>query len=250
MIKTFLPDGFDAVAEYENMVARTAAAFADQNGVILGISGGKDSSVAAKLFADAIGPDKVVGVIMPNGEMRDKELAGRICRYLGIRHFTADISAVYREELELLSNIAPMPAAAKVNILPRIRMTTLYALAQTMGLRVIGTGNRSEATVGYCTKWGDMASDFNPLASYTCSEVIEIGRRVLPEWIIDNDPADGLWGKTDEENLGFTYYELDRFIRLGERGKNYPKIEQRIAASRHKREPIPHIEPLYRGSRL
>ena len=245
MIQTFLPDSFDAGAEYDNMVAQIQVAFNGKNGVVLGISGGKDSSLVARLFADAVGVNKVVGVIMPNGEMRDKALADRVCEHFGIRHFSVDISPIYQKELELLSKVADVTPAASVNILPRIRMTTLYALAQTMGMLVAGTGNLSEATVGYCTKWGDTACDFNPLALYTCSEVIEIGRTVLPEWIFSNDPADGLWGKTDEENLGFTYSELDRLIRTGERGENYGKIKQRIEASGHKREPIPCVTPLY-----
>jgi NAD+ synthase len=124
-------------------------------------------------------------------------------------------------------------------------MTTLYALAQSMGFLVAGTGNLSEATVGYCTKWGDTASDFNPLALYTCSEVIEIGRQILPDWVIDRDPADGLWGKTDEDNLGFTYAVLDRYIREGvcEDEAVREKIDRLHRINRHKFEPMPAWRP-------
>lgn len=247
MIQTFIPDGFDAQREYAHIKQTLQSAFGAGGGAVVGMSGGKDSSVVAKLFCDAVGPEKVLGVIMPNGVMKDEKIAEDICNFLTIRHYTVDISGVYQAELAALSRVADIPQAARVNILPRIRMTTLYALAQSMGLRVAGTGNLSESTVGYCTKWGDMASDFNPIARYTCSEVIEIGRLLLPGWIIEKVPEDGLWGRTDEDNLGFTYYELDRFLRAGDRLDNIEAIRRRIESSRHKRTPIPHVLPLFPG---
>ena len=249
MIKTFIPEGFDALAEYRHIVSELKTRFCGP-GVVLGMSGGKDSSVVAKLFRDALGEERVTGLVMPNGEMRDKDIAVEICAYLGIRCSVADISGVYLRELELLSAITDPTGAALINILPRIRMTTLYAFAQSEGLRVAGTGNLSEIAVGYCTKWGDMASDFNPIAKYTCSEVIQLGRQSLPDWIIGRTPDDGLCGRADEDNLGFSYFELDRFLRTGEKSDRHGLIAKRIEGARHKREPIPCVEPLFGQSAI
>lgn len=246
MIKQFILDGFDAKKEYENITERIRKDFENGKGVVLGMSGGKDSSFVAKAFCDALSADKVTGVIMPNGEMKDLELAEKICRYLNIKYFILDISEVYKKEIEMLQSVHLITTAAKVNILPRIRMTTLYALAQSLSLRVAGTGNLSERTIGYCTKWGDMASDYNPLAQYTCSEVFEIGKTVLPDWIIDKNPDDGLWGRTDEDNFGFSYFELDKYIRTGLEGENIELIKRKIEQGKHKINSIPNITPLCR----
>lgn len=193
-------------------------------GLILGISGGKDSSVVAALCSKAIGKDNVLGVIMPNGIQNDIDYAYGICDFLGIKRIKFNISNVYDSlygDLNSLNNYnkssdITITEDAKVNIPPRIRMTVLYAIGQSIRYRVVGTGNASERYIGYFTKWGDGACDFNPVANFTSEEVIQIGRELgIPEKFLIKPPADGLCGKTDEENLGFTYKELNSFINNG-----------------------------------
>lgn len=190
-------------------------------GVVLGISGGKDSTVVAML-AKKVWGDNVVGVLMPNGMQKDIEDSKEIVRILGIRNYTVDIFGAYLSlktsiEQEIRQNVSDK---ALTNVPPRIRMTTLYAIAQTFGYRVIGTGNASEAYIGWTTKWGDSAYDFNPIANLTCTEVMELGKVLakefgLPEKYVVKTPSDGLSGKSDEDNFGFTYETLDFYIRGG-----------------------------------
>lgn len=210
-------------------------------GLILGISGGKDSSVVAALCSKAIGKDNVLGVIMPNGVQKDIDYAYGICDFLGIKRIKFNISNVYDSlygDLKSLNNYnkssdITITEDAKVNIPPRIRMTVLYAIGQSIRYRVVGTGNASERFVGYFTKWGDGACDFNPIARFTSEEVIEIGRELgIPEKFLIKPPADGLCGKTDEDNLGFTYKELNSFIKNGHCGSK--EIENKIM-SMHRR---------------
>lgn len=193
-------------------------------GLILGISGGKDSSVVAALCSKAIGKDNILGVIMPNGVQEDIDYAYGICDFLGIKRITFNISNVYNSLYSDLKNLnncdksfnVAITEDAKVNISPRIRMTVLYAIGQSIRYRVVGTGNASERYIGYFTKWGDGACDFNPVASFTSEEVIQIGRELgIPEKFLIKPPADGLCGRTDEDNLGFTYKELNSFIKNG-----------------------------------
>lgn len=182
---------------------------------IVGISGGKDSSVVAALCAAALGKERVIGVLMPCGEQKDIDMAELLVRYLGIRHYVINIQAA----VEGLKNSLPFPLSAQTvtNIPPRIRMTTLYAVAQSHNGRVANTCNLSEDYVGYSTRYGDAAGDFSPCSHLTVDEVKQIGRCLkLPDVLVDKVPIDGLCGKTDEENLGFTYAELDRYIRTGE----------------------------------
>lgn len=198
------------------------------NGFIIGISGGKDSTVVAKLLVDALGKDKVFGVLMPDGVQKDITDSYKVCHLLDIDYQEVDIHYMYRELLQAVHNdctqldtaitmnhnIYSITEKAKTNILPRLRMTVLYAIAQSRGFRVCGTGNLSEHYIGWFTKWGDGACDFNPIAHLTCTEVIELGHYMnLPSELVDKIPSDGLTGKSDEDNFGFTYKELDSFIR-------------------------------------
>lgn len=193
--------------------------FFDKNGkdcnAVIGISGGKDSSIAAALCVEALGKDRVIGVLMPCGEQEDINDAYLLVKTLNIKYFEVNI----KESVEALKNAIPfeISSQSKTNLPPRIRMSTLYAVSQSNNGRVVNTCNLSEDYVGYSTRYGDAAGDFSPLCNMTVSEVKQIGRlTVLPDTLIDKTPIDGLCGKTDEENLGFTYAVLDRYIRTGE----------------------------------
>lgn len=194
--------------------------FFEENGkncnAIIGISGGKDSSVAAALCVEALGKEKVIGVLMPCGEQADIDAAYMLVNHLGIKHYVVNI----KDAVEGVKNSMPkelnLTAQSLTNLPARIRMTTLYAISQSCNGRVVNTCNLSEDWVGYSTRYGDAAGDFSPLSHLTVSEVKEIGRSLgLPSALVDKTPIDGLCGKTDEENLGFTYAELDRYIRTG-----------------------------------
>ncbi|MBR6566911.1 MAG: NAD(+) synthase [Spirochaetaceae bacterium] len=193
--------------------------FFQENGpdcnAVVGISGGKDSSVVAALCVEALGKERVLGVLMPCGEQHDIDMAYKLVKHLGIRHYEVNI----KEAAEALKASIPFELSRQslVNLLPRIRMTTLYAVSQSFNGRVANTCNLSEDWVGYSTRYGDAAGDFSPLCNLTVQEVKEIGRALgLPADLVDKVPIDGLCGKTDEDNLGFTYAELDRYIRTGE----------------------------------
>ena len=193
--------------------------FFQENGpdcnAVVGISGGKDSSVVAALCVEALGKERVLGVLMPCGEQHDIDMAYKLVKHLGIRLYEVNI----KEAAEALKASIPFELSRQslVNLLPRIRMTTLYAVSQSFNGRVANTCNLSEDWVGYSTRYGDAAGDFSPLCNLTVQEVKEIGRALgLPADLVDKVPIDGLCGKTDEDNLGFTYAELDRYIRTGE----------------------------------
>lgn len=185
---------------------------------VIGISGGKDSTVVAGLCVKALGKDRVIGVLMPNHVQSDIEDARRVYEFLGIRNYTIDIGVAVEP---LLNNIYyrgdfEISEQTKINLAPRIRMATLYAISQSNNGRVINTCNLSEDYVGYSTKYGDAAGDVSPLANLTVTEVKEIGKYLgLPVDLIDKTPSDGLCGKSDEDNLGFTYTVLDKYIREG-----------------------------------
>ncbi len=194
--------------------------FFENNGkdcnAVVGISGGKDSSVVAALCVEALGRDRVVGVLMPCGEQHDIDCAYKLVEHLGIRHFIINI----KDAVEGLRNAMPqgleLTAQTLTNIPPRVRMTTLYAVSQSVNGRVANTCNLSEDWVGYSTRYGDAAGDFSPLSRLTVAEVKAIGHELgLPADLVEKTPIDGLCGRTDEDNLGFTYAELDRYIRTG-----------------------------------
>ena len=209
---------FDAGKVKKDCVAWIRDFFAE-NGpdccAVVGISGGKDSSVVAALCTEALGRDRVIGVLMPCGEQADIDMARLLVNHLGIRHFVVNI----QDAVEGLKRSIPfeLSTQSRTNLPPRIRMSTLYAVAQSFNGRVANTCNLSEDYVGYSTRYGDAAGDFSPCAHLTVQEVKAVGRVLgLPDVLVDKVPIDGLCGKTDEENLGFTYAELDRYIRTGE----------------------------------
>ena len=183
---------------------------------VLGISGGKDSSVCAALLCRALGVHRVIGVLMPRGVQRDIADAQLLCKHLGITNVTVNIGAAADAVEQAVSAVTPLSQQTLINIPPRIRMTTLYAVSQSVNGRVANTCNLSEDWVGYSTRWGDSVGDFAPLAKFTVTEVKAIGRALgLPESLIEKAPSDGLTGKTDEDCLGFTYAELDLYLREG-----------------------------------
>ncbi len=184
---------------------------------VLGISGGKDSSVCAALCAQALGKDRVIGVLMPNNIQSDIADSYQLVEHLQIRHYTVPISdAVAGVHTALAQAGIAASEQAKINLPPRIRMSVLYAVSQSMNGRVINTCNLSEDWVGYSTRHGDSVGDMSPLSRLTVGEVRAVGRALgLPENLVQKVPADGLCSKTDEDNLGFTYDTLDRYIREG-----------------------------------
>ena len=182
---------------------------------VIGISGGKDSSVAAALCVEALGKDRVIGVLMPCGVQHDIDMAELLVKHLGIKYYVINVF----DAVEGIKSNLPFEATPQTltNIAPRIRMTTLYAVSQSHNGRVVNTCNLSEDWVGYSTRYGDAAGDFSPMCNLTVQEVKAIGRELdLPDVLVDKVPIDGLCGKTDEDNLGFTYAVLDRYIRTGE----------------------------------
>lgn len=209
---------FDAL-KVKNDCVEWIRKFFEENGkdcnAIVGISGGKDSSVVAALLTEALGKDRVIGVLMPCGEQKDIDMAQLLVKHLSIKSYTVNI----KEAVDAVKKSLPFELSEQsaTNIPARIRMTTLYAVAQSHNGRVANTCNMSEDWVGYSTRYGDAAGDFSPCANITVDEVKQIGRLLkLPDVLVDKVPIDGLCGKTDEENLGFTYAELDRYIRTGE----------------------------------
>lgn len=183
---------------------------------IVGISGGKDSSVVAALCVEALGKDRVIGVLMPNGTQADIDVSKHLVEYLGIRNHIVNIEASVKGLKEELKNHLDISEQTVINLPPRIRMATVYAIGQSLNGRVANTCNLSEDWVGYATRYGDGAGDFSPLSNLTVTEVRAIGRELgLPSEFVDKVPTDGLCGKTDEENLGFTYETLDKYIRDG-----------------------------------
>ncbi len=195
--------------------------FFEKNGkgcnAVLGISGGKDSSVAAALCVEALGKDRVIGVLMPSGKQHDIDMAYLLVNHLGIKHYEINIKGAVDAIKESIGKELELSVQSNTNLPPRIRMSTLYAVSQSVNGRVVNTCNLSEDWVGYSTRYGDAAGDFSPMSLLTVQEVKEIGRVLgLPDELVDKVPIDGLQGKTDEDNLGFTYAVLDRYIRTGE----------------------------------
>ena len=209
---------FDALKVKNDCVGWIRQFFADNGpdcNAVLGISGGKDSSIVAALCVEALGKDRVIGVLMPDGEQADIDMSYKLVNHLGIRHYVVNI----HDAVEGITGAIPMELTdqSRTNLPPRIRMATLYAVSQCCNGRVANTCNLSEDWVGYSTRSGDSVGDFRPLSRLTVQEVKEIGRLLdLPAELVDKVPADGLCGKTDEDNLGFIYAELDRYIRTGE----------------------------------
>jgi len=213
---------------------------------VVGVSGGKDSSIVAALCVKALGSDRVFGVLMPNGRQKDISDSRALVQYLGIPSATIDIGGAYSKLIDSIGrNIGQQVSRqTMVNLPARLRMSTLYAVAQSLpgGGRVANTCNRSEDYVGYSTKFGDSAGDFSPLSNLMVHEVIQIGHALgLPEYLVDKTPSDGLCGKTDEENLGFSYAQLDSCIANGTCGIDSIDymVEKMHSDNLHKLMPMP-----------
>lgn len=211
---------------------------------VIGISGGKDSTIAAALCVEALGKEAVVGVLMPNGIQSDIQDSYKVVESLGINYHVVNIGDTVFALTDQLEGIIHVSEQTRVNMPARIRMTTLYAIAQSLpnGGRVVNTCNRSEDFVGYSTKFGDSAGDFSPLANLMVHEVIQIGHELpIPVELVDKTPSDGLCGKTDEDNLGFTYAQLDDYIVHGTCGVMSidNKIEVMHKQNLHKLQPMP-----------
>lgn len=222
--------------------------FFEENGkgcnAVVGISGGKDSSIVAALCVEALGRDRVIGVLMPNGEQHDIDMAKLLVEHLGIKHYIVNI----KDAVDGLKASIPFELSQQsvTNLPPRIRMATLYAVSQSHNGRVANTCNLSEDWVGYSTRYGDAAGDFSPCSHLTVQEMKQIGRLLgLPDVLVDKVPIDGLCGKTDEDNLGFTYAELDRYIRTGEidNPETKEKIDRMHRNNLFKLQLMPSYEP-------
>jgi NAD+ synthase len=213
---------------------------------VLGISGGKDSSVAAALCVEALGADRVIGVLMPCGEQADIDCSLKLVNHLGIRHYIVNIKDAVEGLKAAMPADLPLSTQSITNLPPRIRMTTVYAVSQSVNGRVCNTCNLSEDWVGYSTRYGDSVGDFSPLSRLTVAEVKEIGHLLgLPYDLVEKVPIDGLCGKTDEDNLGFTYAVLDRYIRTGEIDDLATKerIDRLHRINQFKLELMPVFEP-------
>lgn len=240
--------------EVKDQVVQWIRDWFEQNGpgcnAVIGISGGKDSSVVAGLCVEALGKDRVIGVTMPNGVQKDISDSMKLINHLGIRHINLNIESAYKAlmgavEQELKGLDAEVTRQTVINMPPRLRMTTLYAISQSLNGRVANTCNLSEDWVGYSTRYGDAAGDFSPLGGLTVQEVKAIGKEIgLPIELVEKTPADGLTDKSDEDNLGFTYAVLDNYIRTGV--CNDPKtkalIDHKHITNLFKLQPIPHFE--------
>ena len=224
--------------------------FFEENGkgcnAVIGISGGKDSSIAAALCAEALGKDRVIGVLMPQGEQHDIDKAFMLVNHLGIRHYVVNIKDAVDGIVNSIPESLSLTDQTLQNLPARIRMSTLYAVSQSCNGRVCNTCNLSEDWVGYSTRYGDAAGDFSPMSNLTVTEIKEIGYLLkLPTELVDKVPIDGLCGKTDEENLGFSYAELDIYIRTGEIADITKKelIDKRHKANLFKLQLMPSFKP-------
>lgn len=224
---------------------------------VVGISGGKDSTIVAALCKEALGADRVVGVLMPNGVQSDIDDAQAVVNHLGIPHMTVNIGAAYEalthaivqaKGYDVVTGRTDLSKDAVINTPPRLRMATLYAVGQNLpnGARVANTCNGSEDYVGYSTKYGDSAGDFSPLAQLVVEEVRQIGKLLdIPLHLVDKVPSDGLSGQSDEDKLGFTYAVLDHYIRTGEIEDQITKerIDYLNRINKHKLELMPSFDP-------
>ena len=251
---------FDPAAVRDNLVEaiRETAGKQGFSRVVLGISGGKDSSVTAALCARALGRDNVYGVMLPDGEQKDLADSIRLCKALGIQHRIVNIGSIH-EALKTVTDQTdgsgpepeefrvPVSRRSSVNVPPRLRMTVLRYIAQALGARLAGTGNLSELTVGYCTKDGDTSCDFSVLGKLTSVEVVQVGLTLeeLPRDLVVKTPADGLTGRSDEENLGICYEDIHRYIRLGGCGNmdTDEEIRRLEAGNLHKRRMPVMMDP-------
>lgn len=245
------PYSFDAKKTKEEIVTWIRNYFrkngSDCNAVI-GMSGGKDSTIVAALCCEALGKDRVFGVIMPNTAMKDSDIAIEICEYLDIDYMDINIGEAYDSLTEeLAANDIKLSSNAATNLPARLRMSTLFMVAQSVNGRVANTCNYSEDYVGWATLFGDGAGQFSPLGKLTVTEVKQIGYELgLPKKFIEKIPADGLTDKSDEDNFGFTYQFLDRYIRTGDFGNDTATaahIDKMHDANTFKLLPMPMYNP-------
>lgn len=226
----------------------------EQNGpncnAVLGISGGKDSTICAKLCVEALGADRVIGILMPNGEQKDIDYSYKVCKTLGIKYFVHNINTTVGSVLQnIAENQLVISEQTTINLPARIRMSTLYAYSQSLNGRVVNTCNLSEEMVGYSTRWGDSVGDFSPLGNLTVREVLEIGDYLgLPKELVHKTPIDGLNIKedgsyvTDEDNLGVTYAEIDSYLGVNPAiidNVTWNKVDNLVHKSDFKRKSIP-----------
>lgn len=240
---------FDAEKTKNEIVEWIREYFAENGpgfSAVVGISGGKDSSVAAALCVEALGRGRVIGVLMPNGDQADIDCSYKLVHHLGIRYHVVNIRGAYDGVLEAIGDQFPISGQTTLSLPARLRMVTLYAVAQSNDGRVCNTCNLSEDWVGYATRYGDGAGDFGPLSGLTVAEVKALGRLLgLPGELVEKTPIDGLSGKTDEDNLGFTYAVLDRYIRTGEIDDPdiKAKIDRMHALNLYKLRMLPGYDP-------
>lgn len=245
------PYSFDAKKTKDEIVTWIRNYFrkngSDCNAVI-GMSGGKDSTIVAALCCEALGKDRVFGVIMPNTAMKDSDIAVEICEYLDIDYMDINIGEAYDSLTnELAANDIKLSSNAATNLPARLRMSTLFMVAQSVNGRVANTCNFSEDYIGWATLFGDGAGQFSPLGKLTVTEVKQIGYELgLPKKFIEKTPADGLTDKSDEDNFGFTYQFLDRYIRTGDFGNDTAtaaRIDKMHDANTFKLLPMPMYKP-------
>ena len=251
---------FDAPA-VRNRLVQEIRSLAEAQGfsrVVIGISGGKDSTVTAALCARALGAENVYGVMMPDGEQKDIADSRKVCEALKINKRVVNIGAIHRALRDVTDQngttagdgefSVPYSRESDINVGPRLRMTAVRYIGQALGARLAGTGNLSELTVGYCTKDGDTSCDFSVLGKLTSVEVVEIGLTMeeLPRELVVKTPTDGLSGKSDEERLGLTYQDIHKYIRLGTCGdpETDEKIRRKESANMHKRRMPMILDPL------
>ena len=237
---------FDAV-KVKNDIVQWIRDWFEENGrgcnAVIGISGGKDSSVVAALCVEALGKDRVIGVSMPNGEQHDIADVYAIVVHLGIKYLRINIGTSVSDILARLHySEIDISEQTRINLPPRIRMTTLYAISQSLNGRVACTDNLSESYIGYSSRWGDNVGDFCPLANLTSDEVVAVGDALgLPYELTHKVPSDGLCGQTDEDRFGFTYEVLNKYIRTGicEDEETKKKIDEMHQKNLFKLQPIP-----------
>ncbi len=250
---------FDPEAVRDRLVEliRETAAAQGFSRAVVGISGGKDSTVTAALCARALGRENVFGVMLPDGEQKDISDSRAVCDALGIRKRTVNIGAIHEALKDATDQngttagngefSVPVSRASDINVGPRLRMTVLRYIAQALDARLAGTGNLSEATTGYCTKDGDTSCDFAVLGKLTSVEVVQVGLTMpeLPAELVRKTPSDGLSGKSDEENMGLKYADIHRYLRAGSCGDPHTdeKIRKREAANMHKRRTPLTLDP-------
>lgn len=216
--------------------------------VICGISGGKDSTIVAALCVEALGVDRVIGVLMPNGTQSDISDSYKVVNYLGIHHATVNITDAYHGVLNAINPYKAFPSTVHTNLPSRLRMCTLYTIAALYpNSRVVNTSNLSERYIGYSTKFGDGAGDFSPLGNLTVSEVLQIGDDLgLPYELVHKTPSDGMSGQSDEDKLGFTYEDLEKYFGCEDISMEVEdKIERLHTVNLHKLQPMPMFDPIF-----